>query len=139
MKAVGIMAALLFSAGVTNQLEISLPIILAAAAALTIGTAFGGWGIVKTVGKDIFPLRPLDGLVSQTASASVILLASAIGAPVSTSQVVASSVVGIGLGRGRVRHVDWTVVRTITTTWLTTIPAAAACAALTLPLWRALP
>ena len=67
--------------------------------ALTLGTALGGWSIVRTIGRRIFPLRSLDGLVSQTSSAGVILAASIAGAPVSTTQVVATSIVGIGVGR----------------------------------------
>ena len=75
--------------------------VLASAMALTAGTALGGWRIVRTIGRRTFPLRPLDGLVSQTSSAGVILAASLAGAPVSTTHVVPSSVVGIGLGRRR--------------------------------------
>ena len=59
-----------------------------------------------------------------------------VGAPVSTSQVVASSIVGIGVGRRRTRHVDWRIVGSIGFAWLTTMPAAAAFAVLSLPLWR---
>jgi PiT family inorganic phosphate transporter len=96
----------------------------------------GGWRIVKTIGKRIFPLRSIDGLVSQTSSAGVIFGASLAGLPVSTSQVVSSSVVGIGVGRERWRHVSWDMVREIGVAWLTTMPAAAILAVLTLPLWR---
>jgi PiT family inorganic phosphate transporter len=74
--------------------------------------------------------------VSQGTSASLILAASAIGAPVSTTQVVSSSIVGIGVGRRRYRHVGWTVVRDILVAWVTTIPAAAMIAAVSLPVWR---
>ncbi len=101
-----------------------------------LGTAFGGWGIVRTIGRRIFPVHEVDGLVSQGTSASLILAASAIGAPVSTTQVVSSSIVGIGVGRRRYRHVGWTVVRDILVAWVTTIPAAAIIAAVSLPVWR---
>jgi PiT family inorganic phosphate transporter len=139
MKTVGIIAALLLATGRTTSLVIPTWAILASAIALTAGTALGGWNIVRTIGKRIFPLRQLDGLVSQTVSAAIIMAASGIGAPVSTTQVVAASVVGIGGGRRRWSHVNWTIVRDIATAWLTTMPAAGIIAALTLPLWRLLP
>ncbi len=91
---------------------------------------------MRTIGRRIFPIHEVDGLVSQSTSAALILSASAIGAPVSTTQVVSSSIVGIGVGRGRYRHVGWEVVREILVAWVTTIPAAGLIAALSLPLWR---
>jgi PiT family inorganic phosphate transporter len=91
---------------------------------------------VRTIGRRIFRLRPLDALASQGASAAVIALASLLGAPVSTSQVVASSVVGAGLGKRRTRRIRWHVVRQIALAWVTTLPAAGLVAAASLPLWR---
>ncbi len=111
-------------------------VVPAAAAAFTLGTSLGGWGIVRTVGRRIFRLRPLDALASQAGSAAVIGAASLLGAPISTSQVVASSVVGAGLGKRGTRRVRWRVVREIGVAWITTLPAAGAIAAATLPLWR---
>lgn len=139
MKTVGVMAALLLATGRTSSLVIPTWTILASAIALTAGTALGGWNIVRTIGKRIFPLRQLDGLTSQAVSAAIIMVASGIGAPVSTTQVVAASVVGIGGGRRRWKHIDWLIVRDIATAWLTTMPAAGIIAALALPLWRLLP
>jgi Phosphate/sulphate permeases len=135
-KTVGIVAGLLLASGNATNLTAPLPVILGASLAMTIGTAFGGWGIIKTVGKRIFPIRSLDGLVSQSSSASVIFVASLVGAPVSTTQVVSSSIVGIGVGRSRWRHVSWQVVREIALAWLTTMPVAGLIAALTLPIWK---
>jgi PiT family inorganic phosphate transporter len=106
--------------------------------ALTLGTALGGWGIVHTIGRRIFPVKTVDGLVSQGSSAAVIFAASILGAPVSTNQIVASSIVGIGLARRRWHHVRWEVVRRNLMTWLTTIPAAGLIGAISLPLWRLL-
>jgi PiT family inorganic phosphate transporter len=137
-KSAGLITALLVAGGLTAGFVVSPTIILASAAALTLGTALGGWGIVHTIGRRIFPVRTVDGLASQGSSAGVIFAASLLGAPVSTNQVVASSVVGIGLARGRWHHVRWQVVRTNLTTWLTTIPAAGLIAAISLPLWRLL-
>ena len=136
-KTVGIIAAVLVAAGIIPTVgEVPPWVILAASSMLTLGTAFGGWNIVKTIGRRIYPIREVDGLVSQGTSAALILTASVIGAPVSTTQVVSSSIVGIGVGRGRYRHVGWEVVREILVAWVTTIPAAAGIAALSLPLWR---
>ena len=136
-KTVGIIAAILVGAGLIPALtDVPAWAILASSGMLTLGTAFGGWGIVRTIGRRIYPIREVDGLVSQGTSASLILMASVIGAPVSTTQVVSSSVVGIGMGRGRYRHVGWEVVREILVAWVTTIPAAAIIAAVSLPVWR---
>jgi PiT family inorganic phosphate transporter len=98
----------------------------------------GGWRIVKTIGQRIFSLTPSDSIASQASSTAVILGASLIGAPVSTTQVVASSVVGVGGGRRRWKHVSWQIVREMGIAWLTTIPAAALMAVAVLLVWRAL-
>ena len=135
-KAVGVIAALLLAGGEIDSLSAPIWVELACASALTIGTATGGWTIVRTIGKRIYALRPLDGLASQTSSAGVILGSSFMGAPVSTTHVVASSVVGVGGGRGRWRRVHWTVVREMGIAWVTTIPATAAIAAVSLLAWR---
>ena len=136
-KAVGVIAALLVATGYVDDVaDAGILTILGCSLALTLGTAVGGWRIVKTIGQRIYPIRSLDGLVSQASSAGVIFGASLGGLPVSTSQVVASSVVGIGAGRQRWRHVSWGVVRGIGIAWLTTMPAAAILAVVTLPLWR---
>jgi PiT family inorganic phosphate transporter len=135
-KAVGIIAALLLANGTTSSLQAPVWVKLAAAVALTVGTAFGGWSIVRTIGRRIYRLRPLDGLVSQASSAAVIIGASVVGAPVSTTQIVSSSVVGTGVGRRRLRRIRWQVVRDIAVAWVTTLPAAALLAAATYPVWR---
>ncbi len=138
-KTVGIVAGLLVASGSSTSLTAPLPVVLGASISLTLGTALGGWGIIKTVGRRIFPIRSLDGLVSQSSSASVIFAASLVGAPVSTTQVVSSSIVGIGIGRSRWRHISWEVVRSIALAWVTTMPAAAIIAAVALPIWKSLP
>lgn len=135
-KAIGIIAALLLANGTTGSLHAPVWVELSAAAALTVGTAFGGWSIVRTIGRRIYRVRSLDGLVSQASSAAVIVGASVIGAPVSTTQVVSSSVVGTGLGRRRIRRIRWQVVREIGIAWITTLPAAGVLGAAVYPLWR---
>ena len=136
-KAVGVIAALLLASGEIESLDAPSWAVFACAASLTLGTALGGWRIIRTVGRRIYRIHPMDGLASQTASAGVILGASLAGAPVSTSQVVASSVVGVGGGRRRWHHVNWTVLRQIGIAWVVTLPAAAAIAAVALGVWRA--
>jgi PiT family inorganic phosphate transporter len=136
-KSVGIVAALLLASGHIDALAAPLWAVAGCAAALTLGTTLGGWSIVATVGRRIYRIRPLDGLTTQTASSGVIFGASLIGAPVSTTQVVTSAVVGVGGGRRRWRHVHWAIVRHIGLAWLITIPATAALAGLALAIWRA--
>ncbi len=137
-KAVGVVAALLLGAGKIDSLSAPTWVTLACAVAITAGTSFGGWRIIRTVGRRIYRLQPIEGLASQTSSASVILGASLLGAPTSTSQVVATSVVGIGWGRRRLHHVNWSVVRQIGLAWLVTMPITALLAAVTLAIWRGL-
>lgn len=135
-KTVGVIAALLLANGTTSSLHAPVWVELSCAVALTIGTALGGWSIVRTIGKRIIRLRPLDGLVSQSSSAAVIIGASFIGAPVSTTQVVSSSVVGTGIGKRRLHRIRWQVVKDIGVAWVTTMPAAGLIAAAAFPVWR---
>ena len=103
--------------------------------ALTVGTGLGGWRIIRTVGRGIYRIQSLEGLASTAASAAVIFGASLAGAPTSTSQVVASSVVGVGGGRWRWRHVHWELVRRMGIAWLITLPSTCALAAGIFELW----
>lgn len=135
-KAMGVVAALLVAGGELSSFGVPLWVKLACGAALTAGTAFGGWRIIQTVGRRIFGLSSLGGFASQSAAVAVVLPASYLGAPVSTTEVVASSVVGVGGGRRRWRHVHWPLVASIGFAWLLTLPGAALLAALTLPIWR---
>jgi len=135
-KAVGLIAALLLSAGKISSLQAPTWSALACGVALTVGTALGGWPIVRTVGRRIFRLRPADSLASQGGSALVLVASTAVGAPVSTTQIVASSVVGAGSGRRRVHHIHWPVVREILVAWLVTLPVCALLAAGAQAVWR---
>jgi PiT family inorganic phosphate transporter len=135
-KAVGLVATMLLAAGKAQSLAAPLWVTVGSAAALTLGTIFPGWKIVQTIGQRIYRIRALDGLSSQAGSSAVILGASFLGAPISTSHVVSASIVGIGAGRRRWHHVRWRIVRDIGIAWLTTIPATAAIAALAFPIWR---
>jgi PiT family inorganic phosphate transporter len=131
-KSMGVIAALLLAGGQAEALSVPLWVKIACGASLTVGTAMGGWRIVRTIGRRIFRLAPIDGFASQSASTAVILAASYAGAPVSTTQVVASSVVGVGGGRRRWRHIRWGGRPLHGLAWLLTLPAAAALGAVTL-------
>jgi PiT family inorganic phosphate transporter len=95
---------------------------------IALGTAVGGWKLIRTLGGKFYKIRPVDGFASQLASAAVILGASLVGGPVSTTQVVSSSIMGVGAAE-RVNKVRWKVAQEIATAWLLTIPATALVAA----------
>lgn len=135
-KSVGVIAALLLADGRIDTLAAPIWVKVACAVALTAGTALGGWRIIRTVGRRIYRIQPIEGLASQTSSAGVIFGASLLGAPTSTTQVVASSVVGIGAGRRRWHHIHWALVREMGLAWLITMPITAALAGATYGLWR---
>ena len=136
-KAVGVVALLLVAGGELHHLDVAdLGRARVRRRPDPAGTAIGGWPIVRTLGRRITLIRPLDALASQTGSTAVLLGATLIGAPVSTTQVVASSVVGVGGGRRRWRHVRWRVVRAMLLAWLMTVPATAAFAVVALLPWR---
>ncbi len=124
-KTMGLITLALVATGSISTFAVPLWVKLVCAGALTLGTALGGWRIVRTLGRGIYRIRPVDGLMSQASSALVIGGAAAFGAPVSTTHVVASSVVGVGAQR-RWRHVRWPVVREIGLAWVVTLPACAA-------------
>ncbi|HSO03737.1 MAG TPA: inorganic phosphate transporter [Candidatus Limnocylindrales bacterium] len=124
-KTMGLITLALVAAGTLPEFEVPLWVKVVCAAAMTLGTALGGWRIVRTLGRGIYRIRPLDGLASQGSSTLVIGGAAMLGAPVSTTHVVASSVVGVGAARRR-RHVRWPVVREILLAWVVTLPGCAA-------------
>jgi PiT family inorganic phosphate transporter len=134
-KTMGLITLMLVATGHLTAFAVPLWVKLAAAGSLTVGTSLGGWRIVRTVGRGIYRMQPLDGLVSQASSAGVIFAAAALGAPVSTTHVVAAGVVGVGAARRR-RHVRWPVVGEMASAWLVTMPATAALAAVPVLMWR---
>jgi PiT family inorganic phosphate transporter len=135
-KAVGLIGAMLLATSHTTSLHAPTWAELACGVALTVGTALGGWPIVRTIGRRLFRLRPVDSLASQGGSAAVLFISTAVGAPVSTTQVVSSSVVGTGAGHRRMHHIRWQVVREVLVAWIITLPVCAVLAALALVPWR---
>ena len=121
--------------GHLSRFAVPFWVVIASALLLTLGTLFGGWRVVRTLGRRIYPIRPLDGLISQGSSGLIVLAASLAGAPISTTDVVAPAVVGVGSGE-RWRHVRWAVVGKIGLAWLVTLPVSAALAAAFLSVWR---
>ena len=136
-KSMGILTLVLLLGGFIPSFEVPFWVILACASALTLGILSGGWRIVRTLGFAIYKVRPLHALDSQLTSAGVILAASLAGAPVSTTHVVASSIMGIGASE-RPRAVRWGKAGEIMMTWLVTIPASAFVGALVYALVQAL-
>lgn len=134
-KTMGMLALGLLAGGRLTRLTVPYWVVLVSAACLTLGTSLGGWRVVRTLGRGIYRLGTLDGLVSQGTAMAIVFAASLAGAPVSTTDVVAPAVVGIGAGE-RWRHVRWGVVQEIALAWLVTLPVAGVLAATSLPLWR---
>jgi PiT family inorganic phosphate transporter len=124
-KSMGILTLVLLLGGFIDTFEVPLWVMFACATAITFGILSGGWRIVRTLGFAIYKVRPLHAIDSQLTSAAVIFGASAIGAPVSTTHVVATSIMGIGASE-RPKAVRWAKAREIATTWVVTIPGAAA-------------
>ena len=123
-KTMGVIALGLLTAGVYDTFTIPLWVIVVSALAIALGTALGGWRLIRTLGGKIYKVRPIHGFTSQVAGAGVILGASIWGGPVSTTQVMSSSIVGAGAGE-RVNKVRWNVLRDMVYAWLLTIPVTA--------------
>ena len=115
---------------ITNGDHIPLWVVLAAHSAIAAGTALGGWRIVKTMGTKITKLTPFGGFCAETGGGATIMVASALGVPVSTTHTITGAIVGVGTAR-RAGAVRWGVARTIVWAWVLTIPMSAAIAALT--------
>lgn len=134
-KTMGLMTAALVADGRLTHFTVPWWVVVSAALLLSVGTMLGGWRVVRTLGQRLYRLHSIDGLVSQGTSASIVLLASLAGAPVSTTDVVAPAVVGVGTGE-RWRRVGWPIVGRIGAAWLVTLPVSALLGALFLPFWR---
>ena len=123
-KSMGILTLVLLLGGFIKEFQVPVWVMLACACSMTLGILTGGWRIVRTLGFAIYKVRPLHALDSQLTSAGVIFAASAVGAPVSTTHVVATSIMGIGASE-RPHAVRWAKAGEIATTWVVTIPGAA--------------
>jgi PiT family inorganic phosphate transporter len=127
-KTMGIIAMAMVTTGYVEQFHVPWWVIALSASAIALGTASGGWRLIETLGGKFYKIRPVHAFGSQLASATVILGAALLGGPVSTTQVVSSSIMGAG-SADRVSKVRWTVARDIAVAWLLTIPVSALMAA----------
>ena len=123
-KTMGIIAILLFSTGALgSHFYVPLWVIISCNFVIALGTLFGGWRIVKTMGMEITKLKPVSGFCAEAAAASTLFIATAFGIPVSTTHTITGSIVGVGSLHGH-SAVRWGVARNIVWAWLLTIPAA---------------
>lgn len=127
-KTMGIITMALVASGYIAEFKVPVIVIVLCAGMIALGTSIGGWRLIRTVGAKFFKIRPMDGFDSQLASAVVILGNSLVGGPVSTTQVVSSSIMGVGAAE-RLNKVRWGVAGEIATAWLLTIPMTALAAA----------
>jgi PiT family inorganic phosphate transporter len=127
-KTMGIMTLALIAGGVLPpDAKIPLWVILLAATAISLGTAGGGWRIIKTMGQRVVKLDPVHGFAAETTAATIILGASHFGMPVSTTHVISSAIMGVG-SSDRLSAVRWGVAGNIIVAWILTIPASGAAA-----------
>jgi PiT family inorganic phosphate transporter len=137
-KTMGIIAILLYSQGMLGS-EFYVPfwVVMACQLAMGLGTAFGGWRIIKTMGTGITHMTPMQGFCAQTGGAITLFLATHFGIPVSTTHTIAGAIVGVGAVR-RLSAVRWSIAGNIVIAWVITLPAAGAAAALAYELSRLL-
>jgi PiT family inorganic phosphate transporter len=128
-KTMGIIAMALVTLGYLSEFSVPWWVIALSAGAISLGTAFGGWRIIRTLGTKFYKIRPVHGFTAQVASACIILGAAFLGGPVSTTQVVSSAILGVGSAT-RFSRVRWNVAGNILAAWVLTIPASALLAAL---------
>ena len=123
-KTMGIIAALLFAHGLSGAtFHVPFWVVMACQVAMALGTLFGGWRIVRTMGSRITRLTPLQGVCAETAGAITLFMATYMGIPVSTTHTITGAIVGVGAAR-RTSAVRWNVAKDIVVAWILTMPAA---------------
>jgi PiT family inorganic phosphate transporter len=127
-KTMGIITLSLVIGGYLTEFRVPFWVIGISATAIALGTALGGWRLIRTLGGKFYKIRPVHSFSTQLTSGIVILTASALGLPVSTSQVVSSAIIGVGSSE-RFGKVRWSVAQEIVAAWFITIPASALVAA----------
>jgi PiT family inorganic phosphate transporter len=136
-KTMGIITGLLVSGGYLKTFDVPLWVILISHAAIALGTMFGGWRIVKTMGTKITKLQPMGGFCAETSGAITLFVATHLGIPVSTTHTITGAIIGVGATR-RISAVKWGVAGRIVWAWVLTIPLSAAVSALSYFAIRAL-
>lgn len=130
-KTMGIIAGLLFSSGLMGgEFHIPLWVVLSCHAAIALGTMFGGWRIVKTMGQRVAKLRPVDGFCAELGAAVTLFISTFMGVPVSTTHTITGAITGVASLK-RLTAVRWGIAGQIVWAWFLTIPCAAAISALT--------
>jgi PiT family inorganic phosphate transporter len=128
-KTMGIIAVLLYSQGYgSGEFHVPFWVVISCQAAMGLGTLFGGWRIVRTMGSRITRLTPVQGFCAETGGAITLFLATWLGVPVSTTHTITGAIIGVGTAR-RVSAVRWNVTTDIVIAWVITMPAAALVAA----------
>jgi inorganic phosphate transporter, PiT family len=129
-KTMGIIAVLLFSHGkLGGEFHVPFWVVLSCQMAMGLGTLFGGWRIVHTVGSKITKLTPMQGFCAETGGAITLFLATGLGIPVSTTHTITGAIVGVGAAR-RVSAVRWNIAKNIVVAWVITMPMAGVIAAI---------
>jgi PiT family inorganic phosphate transporter len=138
-KTMGVITALLIAGGIlqSKSFIIPVPVILAAASAIALGTFFGGWRIVKTMAFRLTSLRPYQGFCAETGGGVVLTSMALFGIPVSTTHAISGAIMGVGATK-RFSAVRWGIGKRIIYAWIITIPATAAIAALSLVVIKAI-
>jgi inorganic phosphate transporter, PiT family len=138
-KTMGIIAVLLFSQGhLGSEFYVPFWVVIACQAAMGLGTLFGGWRIVKTMGSKITRLTPMQGACAEAGGSIALFGATYLGIPVSTTHTITGSIIGVGAAR-KVSAVRWNVATNIVMAWIITIPASGLIAAVTYALCRLIP
>ena len=138
-KTMGIIAVLLFSQGqLGSEFYVPFWVVITCQAAMGLGTLFGGWRIVHTMGSKITRLTPVQGFCAETGGAITLFAATWLGVPVSTTHTITGAIVGVGAAR-KVSAVRWNVASNIVVAWVVTMPAAGLMAALFYALGALLP
>ncbi|MGE5530645.1 MAG: anion permease [Bacteroidota bacterium] len=123
-KSMGIITMALVATGTIPAFAVPMWVKISCAAAMALGTAFGGWRIIKTIGRNVMELKFIHGFAAETAAATVISAATAVGVPISTTHVISSSIMGVSSSR-RLSSVRWKIAGNIVKAWVMTIPASA--------------
>jgi PiT family inorganic phosphate transporter len=126
----GIIAGAMFAGGLISEFTIPFWVVLAAHAAIALGTLAGGWRIIHTMGSKITRLQPVGGFAAETAGAVSLFTATGLGVPVSTTHTITGAIIGVGSTR-RLSAVRWGIAGKIVWAWILTIPASAGIAGVT--------
>jgi PiT family inorganic phosphate transporter len=123
-KVMGIITLALYTAGKISDIVVPVWVMFICAFAIAMGTATGGWNVIKTMGMRLSHIRPIEGFAVETSAASVLLLTASLGLPASTTHTITGSILGVGSSR-RVRSVKWGIGKKILYAWIFTFPITA--------------